>query len=120
LEKVSSKITCCASRRKTRAWISRPVFWPWPGWSARNTAVFGIGGTAAADGAGPDGCLSSVNTAGEEVTEALEPIWQANCHRISRADFWALAGKLALESADPTDSMATMIECVKAPPCRLF
>ena len=30
-------------------WISRPVFWPWPGWSARSTPVFGIGGTSRAE-----------------------------------------------------------------------
>jgi hypothetical protein len=36
------------------------------------------------------------------VTTLLEPIWQKYCDKISRADFWALTGKLAIEYSEPT------------------
>ena len=39
------------------------------------------------------------------VTTLLEPIWQSYCGSISRADFWALIGKLAVEKADPTQTI---------------
>ena len=60
---------------------------------------------------GPDGCLSnSGDNAGliEEGTvpvTVIEPLWQEYCDKISRADFWALLGKLAAERADPTHTL---------------
>ena len=52
---------------------------------------------------GPDGCLSSSgDNAGlveptSPVVTILEPIWQQNCDKISRADFWVLFAKLVLQ-----------------------
>ena len=56
------------------------------------------------DDFGPDGCLSSQGSAGLIEKEAfsnvfIEPIWQSICDRISRADFWALFGTIAVERA---------------------
>lgn len=57
---------------------------------------------------GPDGCLSSTSSNSgliEEnslVSTTFEAIWQDHCDSISRADFWALLGKLVVERADPT------------------
>lgn len=56
------------------------------------------------DSFGPDGCLSSQGSAGLIEREAftnvfIEPIWQSMCDRISRADFWALFGTVAVERA---------------------
>lgn len=61
-----------------------------------------------ADTLGPDGCISNVSDSNglleptSYVTTLLEPIWQTYCDGISRADFWALIGKLATEYAEPT------------------
>ncbi len=63
------------------------------------------------DKLGPDGCLSNTSdNAGliEEGTIAvtvIEPMWQKYCDKISRADFWALLGKLAAERGDPSHSL---------------
>lgn len=60
---------------------------------------------------GPDGCLSSSsdNAGLIEVTslvfKVLEPIWQKYCNLISRADFWVLAAKFAIEAAEPTKTI---------------
>ena len=57
---------------------------------------------------GPDGCLSNSdpNRGMVEpttfVVKFLEPLWQTMCDKISRADFWAMMGKIAAEAADPT------------------
>jgi hypothetical protein len=57
---------------------------------------------------GSDGCLSHTGDnaglfeANSIVTTIFEPIWQSVCDQISRADFWVLFAKLALEKADPT------------------
>jgi len=50
---------------------------------------------------GPDGCLSNTDEnagllAGTIVDELFEPIYQQNCRLISKADFWALLGWLAV------------------------
>jgi hypothetical protein len=63
------------------------------------------------DKLGPDGCLSSdrQNSGLVEpetlVTTLFEPIWQTVCDKISRADYWALLGKITLEKADPTQTL---------------
>lgn len=60
------------------------------------------------DTLGPDGCISNSSDSNglleptSYVTTLLEPIWQNYCDKISRADFWALIGKIATEYADPT------------------
>ena len=57
---------------------------------------------------GPDGCLSNSepNRGMVEpstfVVSFLEPLWQTMCDKISRADFWAMMGKIAAEASDPT------------------
>jgi hypothetical protein len=54
---------------------------------------------------GPDGCLSSdpANNGLVESTSIvntiIEPLWQKYCDTLSRADFWVLIGKLAIEKA---------------------
>jgi hypothetical protein len=59
---------------------------------------------------GPDGCLSSSDdNAGlvedtSDVLTMLEPLWQKYCDKISRADFWALMGKLVVEQAAVADT----------------
>jgi len=64
--------------------------------------------TNASDKNGPDGCLSgSPDNAGLVESTSLiktivEPMWQTMCDKISRADFWVLMGKLAVEATDPT------------------
>ena len=64
------------------------------------------------DSSRSDGCLSSdsANAGLVESTSIVntvfEPIWQANCNLISRADFWVLIGQLAIEAADPTKTIA--------------
>lgn len=60
--------------------------------------------TRCEDDFGSDGCLSSQGSAGLIEKEAfsnvfIEPIWQSICDRISRADFWALFGTIAVERA---------------------
>ncbi len=57
---------------------------------------------------GPDGCLSNTGPNSglkepeTEVQSTFIPMWQKYCDRITRADFFALLGKLAAEEADPT------------------
>lgn len=57
------------------------------------------------DHLGPDGCLSNDRgSAGlvepnSIVQVYVEPLYQAVCDRISRADFWVLLAKLVLEQA---------------------
>ena len=70
--------------------------------------------TKPTDTMGPDGCLSSSgDNAGlveptSPVVTILEPIWQQNCDKISRADFWVLFAKLVLEytAKTTTDSIS--------------
>jgi FtsP/CotA-like multicopper oxidase with cupredoxin domain len=63
------------------------------------------------DDFGPDGCLSNTGAnaglieADSLVNTLLEELWQKNCDDISRADFWALMGKLAAERADPSRTL---------------
>ena len=55
------------------------------------------------DTLGPDGCLSfSPDSAGmieadSIVSTVFEPMWQEVCDKISRADFWAMLGKIVFE-----------------------
>lgn len=60
--------------------------------------------TDSTDRLGMDGCLQTVNRDNSGLIEQdqivntfLEPIWQQHCSSISRADFWALWGKLVIE-----------------------
>jgi hypothetical protein len=48
--------------------------------------------SSSSDNAGLVETTSLVNT-------ILEPIWQKYCNLISRADFWALIGKIAVETS---------------------
>ena len=63
------------------------------------------------DLAGPDGCLAETADhmglfeQGTPSVDFFEPIWQQHCDSISRADFWALIGKIAAERADPSHSL---------------
>lgn len=63
------------------------------------------------DKMGPDGCLSATSDnnglleSTSLILSVLEPIWQSNCDKISRADFWALFAKLSIEKADPTGTI---------------
>ena len=56
---------------------------------------------------GSDGCLSDSgpNSGLQEVNTVamtiIEPLWQKYCDKISRADFWVLFAKIALESGLP-------------------
>jgi hypothetical protein len=68
------------------------------------------------DIAGPDGCLSSSGDnrgLGPDDKNALqtywEPMWQKYCGLITRADFWALIGKLVTEQAANRGAQATEI-----------
>ena len=60
-----------------------------------------------ADKFGSDGCLSDSgpNSGLKEVNTVamtiIEPLWQKYCDKISRADFWVLFAKIALESGLP-------------------
>ena len=63
----------------------------------------------AIDTLGSDGCLSNTapNSGLQEMgqtitTTIIEDLWQKYCNLISRADFWVLFGKIALEAAIPT------------------
>jgi catalase (peroxidase I) len=40
------------------------------------------------------------------VNTVLEPIWQANCDKISRADFWVLFAILSIQAAEPTNTIS--------------
>eukprot|EP01038_Epipyxis_sp_PR26KG_P004948 gene4948-6921_t len=57
---------------------------------------------------GPDGCLSvSGDNAGlieatSIIQTVFDPIWQSVCGQISRADFWVLMAKLAIETSEIT------------------
>ena len=65
----------------------------------------------ASDIYGPDGCLSydSANTGLVDLLSlvyySVEPLYQQVCGLISRADFWVMLAKLALESAEPTGAL---------------
>jgi hypothetical protein len=67
-----------------------------------------------ADKAGPDGCLSlsgnnfGLDRSGTITADVIEPMWQDYCDQISRGDFWALIGNLALEAADPTGTVSAL------------
>ena len=60
---------------------------------------------------GPDGCLSSspdnsgLVEADSIVNTLFEPIWQKHCDQISRGDFWVLIATIAMENADPTNTL---------------
>jgi hypothetical protein len=70
---------------------------------------------SASDGLRSDGCLSdTADNAGiiedDSVIESVfDPIWQDNCHLISRADFFVLMGILVMSEADPTGTIADNI-----------
>ena len=61
--------------------------------------------TSGVDLLGPDGCMAldgdsdGLTEETSLVNTVLEPIWQSVCDRISRADFWVLVGKLAVEAS---------------------
>lgn len=63
------------------------------------------------DRMGPDGCLShtqdNINMHDPEAftQTVFEAMWQKNCDKISRADFYALIAKVAVEYADRTGSL---------------
>jgi hypothetical protein len=66
--------------------------------------------TDPSDQLGSDGCLSAdpgnkgIIESTSYVYTLIEPLWQDNCDYLTRADFWALIGKLASEiSAKPVD-----------------
>jgi hypothetical protein len=60
---------------------------------------------------GADGCISdAAGSIGliEQISPIftiLEPIYQANCDKINRADFFVLFGKLVIEKAEPTNTI---------------
>ena len=62
---------------------------------------------------GADGCLDLTNTDSNAgmieydslVNTYVEPLWQSVCDKISRADFWAMLGKMVLEIAEPTKQL---------------
>ncbi len=63
------------------------------------------------DQLGSDGCLSYTE-ANEDlvsstsiVNTVIEPMWQKYCDKMSRADFWVLFAKLAMEKADGSHSL---------------
>ena len=43
-----------------------------------------------------------------QIVKYVEPLYQSFCEGISRADFWALLGKLAVEIADSSPNKATL------------
>ncbi len=63
------------------------------------------------DQLGPDGCLSFTDANEDLVSSTsivntiIEPMWQKYCDKMSRADFWVLFAKLALEKADGSHSL---------------
>ena len=63
------------------------------------------------DKLGPDGCLSGdAQNNGLIVNDSIvntlfEPIWQNYCDKISRGDFWALIASIAVEHAEPTNTI---------------
>jgi hypothetical protein len=67
----------------------------------------------ATDAFGPDGCLSNsdpnsgLKEASTLTMTLIENLYQNYCDKISRADFWVLFGKIALESALPTGRFAS-------------
>ena len=60
---------------------------------------------------GADGCIGDAfGSAGlieptSPILTIYEPIYQAYCDKINRADFFVLAGKLVIETAEPTKSI---------------
>ena len=58
--------------------------------------VFGSDGCLS--DSGPNSGLKEVNTVAMTI---IEPLWQKYCDKISRADFWILFAKIALESGLP-------------------
>ena len=51
-----------------------------------------------------DGCIDLANTGNaglEPIIEAVDELWMPFCSEISRADFWALAAKTAIEESTP-------------------
>ena len=67
--------------------------------------------SSSTDFMGPDGCLSASTDnaglieSGSAVNTVFEPLWQSYCDKISRADFWALIAKMAIEISDPTGAI---------------
>lgn len=63
------------------------------------------------DKLGCDGCLSGdegnngLASEGSIILTVIEDLWQKYCHKISRADFWAMMGKFTVEASDETKSM---------------
>jgi hypothetical protein len=60
---------------------------------------------------GGDGCIGDAVGSGglieptSPIFTVLEPIYQANCDKINRADFFVLFGKLVVEKAEPTNTI---------------
>ena len=79
-----------------------------------------------ADKFGSDGCLSDSgpNSGLQEVNTIamtiIEPLWQKYCDKISRADFWVLFAKIALESGLPGGHFDKFVNGALAVPVGLF
>lgn len=71
------------------------------------------------DALGPDGCLSfspanaGLIEADSIVSTVFEPMWQNVCDKISRADFWAMLGKIVFEYSQYADQFG--FETVETP-----
>jgi len=57
--------------------------------------------TFAEDGFRADGCVSTPNAGLSDLIKSLDSVWKPWCSVITRADFWVLAGKVAVESVAP-------------------
>jgi len=53
------------------------------------------------DGLNSDGCVDKLTVDLEAAIELWDPIWLEWCSKISRADFWYLAAKVAIETSTP-------------------
>ena len=62
---------------------------------------------------GPNSGLKEVNTVAMTI---IEPLWQKYCDKISRADFWVLFGKIALESGLETGRFNKYVDQLLALP----
>jgi len=78
--------------------------------------------TDPSDQLGSDGCLSAdpgnkgIIESTSYVYTLIEPLWQDTCEYLTRADFWALIGKLASEiSAKPVDILNLPGEYISIP-----
>eukprot|EP01036_Dinobryon_divergens_P027926 gene27926-36788_t len=61
---------------------------------------------------GSDGCLSNSEDnlglleSNSIVNTVFEPLWQRYCDKISRADFWVMLAKIAIEKSEPTNTIS--------------